>query len=83
MQEVFVEQAGEVIRAYLEHLKDPDVVKKTSARDSAIVIGTLRDKLSLAKGDPNNRMEIVGGGQAEGVLWAKLEKKDTAAESEE
>ncbi len=81
VRDVFVEKAAEVINIYLEHLKDPEVVAKTSARDSAIIIGTLRDKLALAQGEPSERVEVNDGG-VEGVLWARAQE-DTTKESKE
>jgi len=82
VRDLFVEKAAEVVDIYLEHLKDPEVVAKTSARDSAIIIGTMRDKLSLAQGEPTNRVEINDDGGAEGVLWARAQE-NTTEESKE
>jgi len=33
----------------MEHVQDPKVIQRTSARDSAILIGTLHDKMLKAK----------------------------------
>lgn len=44
-KEQWIEEAWRTIHLYMEHVQDPKVVKKTSARDSAILIGTLHDKM--------------------------------------
>lgn len=70
-KDTFISKANEVIEKYLEHLKDDNIVKGTSARDSAIVIGTLRDKISLEKGEPTERIETNDIGN---ILWRKIPK---------
>ena len=37
---------------YIDHLKNPEVINKASARDSAIVAGTMIDKAQLLAGEP-------------------------------
>jgi hypothetical protein len=56
-KDTFIAKANEVIQKYLAHLLDENVIKATSGRDSAIIIGTLRDKISLEKGEPTERVE--------------------------
>lgn len=71
-KETFIFKANEVIKKYLEHLLDESVIKGTSARDSAIVIGTLRDKISLEKGEPTER--IGTDNDITGILWRKIKE---------
>jgi len=70
VKDTFIIKANEVIQKYLEHLLDTDIVGRTTARDSAIVIGTLRDKISLEKGEPTERIE---SNEISGVLWSRYE----------
>jgi transposase-like protein len=72
VKETFISKANEVITKYLEHLLDESVIKGTSARDSAIVIGTLRDKISLEKGEPTER--IGTDNDITGILWRKIKE---------
>lgn len=41
----WVNEAWKTINMYVEHVQKENVVNKTSARDSAILIGTLHDKM--------------------------------------
>lgn len=41
----WIEEAWKTINLYMQHIQDPKVVARTSARDSAILIGTLHDKM--------------------------------------
>lgn len=45
----WIEEAWKTINLYMEHVQDPKVIQRTSARDSAILIGTLHDKMLKAK----------------------------------
>lgn len=54
----YVDEAWKVIHLYMEHVQDPKVVKRTSARDSAILIGTLHDKMLKEKELQLKREEI-------------------------
>lgn len=45
----YIDEAWKVINLYMEHVQDPKVIKRTSARDSAILIGTLHDKMLKEK----------------------------------
>ena len=47
-----IQTALRIASLYMEHLQRPEVVEKASARDSAIVTGTLIDKAQLLAGDP-------------------------------
>lgn len=40
-----IEKAWQTINAYIAHINRPDLIAKTNARDSAIVIGTMWDKV--------------------------------------
>ena len=44
-KEQWVEEAWKTINLYMKHVQDEKVIRKTSARDSAILIGTLHDKM--------------------------------------
>jgi transposase-like protein len=68
----FIAKANEVITKYLAHLLDENVIKATSGRDSAIIIGTLRDKISLEKGEPTER--IGTDNDITGILWRKIKE---------
>jgi len=48
-KEQWIEEAWKTINLYMEHVQDPKVIQRTSARDSAILIGTLHDKMLKAK----------------------------------
>lgn len=41
----WVNEAWKTIGLYMDHVQDEKVIKRTSARDSAILIGTLHDKI--------------------------------------
>lgn len=41
----WVEEAWKTIGKYMDHVQEEDVIKRTNARDSAILIGTLHDKM--------------------------------------
>lgn len=45
----WIEEAWKTINLYMKHVQDPKVIQRTSARDSAILIGTLHDKMLKAK----------------------------------
>src|SRR5690554_3529807 len=57
-KEQWIEEAWRTIYLYMEHVQDPKVVKKTSARDSAILIGTLHDKMLKAQELELKRQEL-------------------------
>jgi len=44
-------KALDIASAYIDHLKQPEVIEKASARDSAIVAGTMIDKAQLLAGE--------------------------------
>lgn len=48
-KEQWIEEAWKTINLYMQHVQDPKVIQRTSARDSAILIGTLHDKMLKAK----------------------------------
>lgn len=50
-------KALDIASAYIDHLKEPDVIAKASARDSAIVAGTMIDKAQLLAGEPTQISE--------------------------
>lgn len=45
-------KALDIASTYIDHLKEPEVIGKASARDSAIVAGTMIDKAQLLAGEP-------------------------------
>jgi len=45
-------KALDIASTYIDHLKKPEVIAKASARDSAIVAGTMIDKAQLLAGEP-------------------------------
>ena len=45
-------KALDIASTYIDHLKNPEVIAKASARDSAIVAGTMIDKAQLLAGEP-------------------------------
>lgn len=47
----------DIASTYIDHLKNPDVIAKASARDSAIVAGTMIDKAQLLAGEPTTITE--------------------------
>jgi len=57
-KEQWIEEAWRTIHLYMEHVQDPKVVKRTSARDSAILIGTLHDKMLKAQELELKRQEL-------------------------
>lgn len=50
-------KALDIASTYIDHLKNPEVVAKASARDSAIVAGTMIDKAQLLAGEPTQISE--------------------------
>jgi len=50
-------QAHNIASQYMQHLQEPDVIGKASARDSAIVAGTMIDKAQLLAGEPTQIQE--------------------------
>lgn len=47
----------DIASRYIDHLKEPEVIAKASARDSAIVAGTMIDKAQLLAGEPTTITE--------------------------
>lgn len=45
-------KALDIASTYIDHLKNPEVINKASARDAAIVAGTMIDKAQLLAGEP-------------------------------
>ena len=45
-------KALDIASTYIDHLKEPEVIKSAKARDSAIVAGTMIDKAQLLAGEP-------------------------------
>lgn len=54
-----VREAWKVVNLYLTHLQKQEVVDKTGAKDSAIVVGTMVDKIQVLLGEPQKH-EIAG-----------------------
>ena len=50
-------KALDIASTYIDHLKEPEVINKASARDSAIVAGTMIDKAQLLAGEPTQITE--------------------------
>ena len=50
-------KALDIASTYIDHLKEPEVIAKASARDSAIVAGTMIDKAQLLAGEPTTITE--------------------------
>ena len=50
-------KALDIASTYIDHLKNPEVINKASARDSAIVAGTMIDKAQLLAGEPTQITE--------------------------
>jgi hypothetical protein len=68
------EELAEVQRLYLAHLKEPEVIAGTSAKDSIIVIGTAVDKEQLITGKPTERSEHVHTDDARNRLAGRLDE---------
>ncbi|SDZ00585.1 hypothetical protein [Thermoactinomyces sp. DSM 45892] len=69
-----IEKAWSVIHAYTDHVGNPELIQKTNARDSAIVIGTIWDKL-------NREIELAYKGQEIELKRKELEQKNKASET--
>lgn len=54
----WIEEAWKTINLYMKHVQDPKIIQKTSARDSAILIGTLHDKILKAQELELKRQEL-------------------------
>ena len=52
-----IAKALDIASTYIDHLKKPEVISKASARDSAIVAGTMIDKAQLLAGEPTTITE--------------------------
>ena len=52
-----IAKALDIASTYIDHLKNPEVIAKASARDSAIVAGTMIDKAQLLAGEPTQISE--------------------------
>ena len=48
-KEQWIEESWKTIYLYMQHVQSEKVIKRTGARDSAILIGTLHDKILKAK----------------------------------
>src|SRR5690554_3324658 len=48
-KEQWIEESWKTIYLYMQHVQSEKVIKRTGARDSAILIGTLHDKMLKAK----------------------------------
>lgn len=53
-----IEKAWAIINTYMERVLDPRVIERTNARDSAIVMGTLWDKINKEKELELKRQEL-------------------------
>lgn len=65
-------KALDIASTYIDHLKNPEVINKASARDSAIVAGTMIDKAQLLAGEPTT---ITERKEPTPELVSELEKK--------
>jgi iron uptake system EfeUOB component EfeO/EfeM len=65
-------KALDIASTYIDHLKNPEVITKASARDSAIVAGTMIDKAQLLAGEPT---QITERKEPTPELVSELEKK--------
>lgn len=65
-------KALDIASTYIDHLKNPEVINKASARDSAIVAGTMIDKAQLLAGEPT---QITERKEPTPELVSELEKK--------
>jgi iron uptake system EfeUOB component EfeO/EfeM len=65
-------KALDIASTYIDHLKEPEVINKASARDSAIVAGTMIDKAQLLAGEPTT---ITERKEPTPELVSELEKK--------
>ena len=65
-------KALDIASTYIDHLKNPEVINKASARDSAIVAGTMIDKAQLLACEPT---QITERKEPTPVLVSELEKK--------
>ncbi|NNV07136.1 hypothetical protein ETC03_12165 [Geobacillus sp. MMMUD3] len=54
----WIVEAWKTINLYMQHVQDPKVIARTSARDSAILIGTLHDKMLKAQELELKRQEL-------------------------
>lgn len=70
-KEQWISEAWKTINLYIEHVQSESVIKKTGARDSAILIGTLHDKMIK-----NTELELKREELA--LKRQELEKKDKA-----
>lgn len=57
-KEQWIEEAWRTINLYVRHVQTEEVIQKTGARDSAILIGTLHDKMIKAQELEIKREEI-------------------------
>lgn len=48
-KEQWIEESWKTIYLYMQHVQSEKVIKRTGARDSAILIGTLHDKMLKAR----------------------------------
>jgi len=67
-----IAKALDIASTYIDHLKNPEVINKASARDSAIVAGTMIDKAQLLAGEPTI---ITERKEPTPELVSELEKK--------
>ena len=67
-----IAKALDIASTYIDHLKNPEVIAKASARDSAIVAGTMIDKAQLLAGEPT---QISERKEPTPELVSELEKK--------
>ena len=65
-------KALDIASTYIDHLKNPEVIKSAKARDSAIVAGTMIDKAQLLAGEPTT---ITERKEPTPELVTELEKK--------
>ncbi|WP_121605319.1 hypothetical protein [Virgibacillus sp. Bac332] len=72
-KEQWINEAWKTINMYIEHVQTDKVIQKTGARDSAILIGTLHDKMIK-----NTELELKR--EELNLKRQELEKKDKAPE---
>jgi len=70
----FVPRLLKGIAAYAEHIMEPGVVGRAGARDSAIALGTLIDKVQLLTGEATERSEHVDATAARDKLAHTLDE---------
>jgi cytidylate kinase len=79
----YIEKAWDVIDRYIKRVADPELIQRTNARDSAVVIGTLWDKINKWEELKIKRQELALKEEENEIKRLELERKQQGPSDED